>query len=75
MIEAYYWLPQWLEDLYRPEVGLDYKIPVNIDNGDQFEEDYLRLVQQSMPAIVDHDPPDGETQSQFSVRVPSDLSC
>ena len=63
MIEAYYWpTPNgWKISIALEEMGLDYKIvPVNIGRGDQFEEDYLKISPNNrMPAIVDHDPPDG----------------
>ena len=63
MIDAYYWpTPNgWKISIALEEMGLDYKIvPVNIGRGDQFEEDYLKISPNNrMPAIVDHDPPDG----------------
>lgn len=44
------------------ETGLDYKmVPVNIGKGDQFKADFLAISPNNrMPAIVDHDGPEGE---------------
>ncbi|MCK5747913.1 MAG: glutathione S-transferase N-terminal domain-containing protein, partial [Oricola sp.] len=49
------------------ECGLDYAIKwVNIFEGDQFKEDFLRISPNNkMPAIVDHDGPDGAPLSVF----------
>ena len=43
------------------ECGLDYRmIPVNIGRGDQFKPEFLEISPNNrMPAIVDHDDPDG----------------
>ena len=43
------------------ECGLEYKItPVNIQKGDQFNKDFLRMnPNHRMPVIVDHTPKDG----------------
>ena len=42
-------------------MGLDYRIvPVNIYRGEQYEPGFLAISPNNrMPAIVDHDPPDG----------------
>ena len=44
------------------ECGLEYKlIPCNIGRGDQFKEEFLRICPNNrMPALVDHDPADGD---------------
>src|SRR6202521_5315616 len=43
------------------ESGLEYRtIPVNIGKGDQFKPEFLKISPNNrMPAIVDHDAPDG----------------
>ena len=43
------------------EIGLDYQvIPVNLGEGEQFEDGYVRLNPNAkIPTIVDHDPVDG----------------
>jgi GSH-dependent disulfide-bond oxidoreductase len=49
------------------ELGLDYKIvPVNIGKGDQFKPAFLEITpNHRIPAIVDHDGPDGQTITIF----------
>ncbi|MEZ5893322.1 MAG: glutathione binding-like protein [Parvularculaceae bacterium] len=49
------------------ECGLDYRIKwVNIFEGDQFKEDFLKISPNNkMPAIVDHDGPGGKPISVF----------
>jgi GST-like protein len=49
------------------EIGLEYRvIPVDINQGDQFEADFLAISPNNkMPAMVDHDGPDGERYSLF----------
>lgn len=63
MIELYYWpTPNGKKvTILLEECGLDYKItPVNIGQGDQFRDDYLKLnPNHRMPVIVDHAPIDG----------------
>ncbi len=63
MIEAYYWpTPNgWKISIALEEMELDYKVvPVNIRQGDQFENAFLEISPNNrMPAIVDHDPADG----------------
>ncbi len=49
------------------EVGLEYRvIPVNINEGDQFEPEFLAISPNNkMPAIVDQDGPGGKPYSLF----------
>ncbi|MEE8352378.1 MAG: glutathione S-transferase N-terminal domain-containing protein [Rhodospirillales bacterium] len=49
------------------ETGLEYKvIPININKGDQFDADYLKISPNNkMPAMVDPDGPDGGSYSLF----------
>ena len=49
------------------EVGLEYRvIPVDINQGAQFEPDFLAISPNNkMPAIVDHDGPGGKSYSVF----------
>ena len=49
------------------EIGLEYRvIPVDINQGAQFEPDFLAISPNNkMPAMVDHDGPDGESYSLF----------
>lgn len=63
MIDLYYWpspngnkITTMLE-----ECELDYTLrPININAGDQFQSDFLKLSPNNrVPAIVDHDPVDG----------------
>lgn len=60
MIDLYYWpTPNGHKiTIFLEESGLPYKlIPVNIFNGEQFSEDFLRISPNNrMPAVVDHDP-------------------
>lgn len=63
MIELYYWpTPNGHKiTIFLEEAGLDYRIiPVNINTGEQFNPDFLKLSPNNrMPAIVDLDPSDG----------------
>jgi GST-like protein len=63
MIEVYYWpTPNGKKvTILLEEAGLPYTItPVNIQRGDQFAEDFLRMnPNHRMPVIVDHQPSDG----------------
>jgi GST-like protein len=63
MIDFYYWpTPNgWKISIMLEECGLPYRvIPVNIGRGDQFKPDFLAISPNNrMPAIVDHDDPDG----------------
>ena len=63
MIDAWFWpTPNgWKISIALEEMALDYRIvPVNIYKGEQFEPEFLAISPNNrMPAIVDHDPPDG----------------
>src|SRR5262249_50389336 len=63
MIDFYYWpTPNgWKVAIMLEECGLEYRmIPVNIGRGDQFKPEFLAISPNNrMPAIVDHDDPDG----------------
>lgn len=63
MIDLYYWpTPNGHKiTMFLEEAGLEYRIvPVNIGAGDQFKPGYLKISPNNkMPAIIDHDPPDG----------------
>ena len=63
MIDFYYWpTPNgWKVAIMLEECGLEYRtIPVNIGKGDQFKPEFLAISPNNrMPAIVDHDAPDG----------------
>lgn len=62
-IDLYYWpTPNgWKVSIMLEELGLDYKVvPVDISNGDQFQEDFLKISPNNkMPTIVDHDGVEG----------------
>jgi len=49
------------------ELALEYRVhPIHIGQGDQFAEEFLRISPNNkIPAIVDHDGPDGEPISLF----------
>jgi len=63
MIDFYYWpTPNgWKVAIMLEECGLDYRmIPVDIRRGEQFAPEFLAISPNNrMPAIVDHDDPDG----------------
>ena len=63
MIDFYYWpTPNgWKASIMLEECDLPYRmIPVNIAKGDQFTPEFLAISPNNrMPAIVDHDDPDG----------------
>jgi GSH-dependent disulfide-bond oxidoreductase len=63
MIDLHYWpTPNgWKISIMLEECGLPYALkPVNIGRGEQFSPEFLALSPNNrMPAIVDHDPPDG----------------
>lgn len=63
MIDLHYWpTPNgWKVTIMLEECGLPYRvIPVNIRKGEQFAPAFLRISPNNrIPAIVDHDPPDG----------------
>jgi len=63
MIDLYYWTtPNGHKiTMFLEETGLTYRIvPVNINTGAQFEAGFLAIAPNNrIPAIVDHNPPDG----------------
>jgi len=63
MIDFHYWpTPNgWKVSIMLEETGLPYTLhPVNIGAGDQFKPEFLAISPNArMPAIVDHDTPDG----------------
>jgi len=63
MIDLYYWpTPNgWKISIALEEMELPYRVvPVNIGRGQQFEPAFLAISPNNrMPAVVDHDPPDG----------------
>src|SRR6201999_2174420 len=63
MIDFYYWpTPNgWKVAIMLEETGLAYAMqPVDIGAGDQFKPDFMAISPNArMPAIVDHDDPDG----------------
>jgi GST-like protein len=63
MIDLYYWpTPNgWKITIMMAECGIDYKpIPVDIGKGEQFLPEFLKVSPNNrIPAIVDHEPPDG----------------
>lgn len=63
MIDFYYWpTPNgWKVSIMLEETALPYKlVPVNIGRGDQFRPEFMAISPNNrMPAIVDHDAPDG----------------
>jgi GST-like protein len=63
MIDVHYWTtPNGHKiTIFLEEAGLQYKIiPVNIGKGEQFQAEFLAISPNNrIPAIVDHDPPDG----------------
>jgi GST-like protein len=63
MIDLHYWpTPNgWKVSIMLEECGLPYRVlPVDIGVGDQFRPEFLAISPNSrMPAIVDHDAPDG----------------
>jgi GST-like protein len=68
-IDLYYWpTPNGFKvTIMLEECGLPYNlIPVNISEGDQFKPEFLKISPNNkMPAIVDHDGPDGKDISVF----------
>src|SRR5262245_31304451 len=68
-IELYYWpTPNgWKITIMLEECSLPYTvIPVDISKGDQFKPQFLAISPNNrMPAIVDHDGPDGRPISIF----------
>ena len=68
-IDLYYWpTPNgWKITIMLEECGLPYEVRlVNIGKGDQFQPEFLAISPNNrMPAIVDHDGPDGRPISVF----------
>ncbi|MBM9594667.1 glutathione S-transferase N-terminal domain-containing protein [Roseitranquillus sediminis] len=68
-IDLHYWpTPNgWKVTIALEEMGLPYEVhTVNIGKGEQFEPDFLKIAPNNrMPAIVDHDGPDGQPISIF----------
>jgi GST-like protein len=68
-IDLYYWpTPNgWKISIALEEMALPYQVHlVNINAGDQFKPDFLKIAPNNrMPAIVDHDGPDGAPISIF----------
>ena len=68
-IDLYYWpTPNgWKASIALEEFGLPYEVhKINIGQGDQFAPEFLRISPNNrMPAIVDHDGPDGKPISVF----------
>ena len=68
MIDVHYWTtPNGHKvTIFLEETGLPYKIiPVNIGKGEQFKREFLAISPNNrIPAIVDHDPPDGGAPMQ-----------
>ena len=69
MIELYYWpTPNGHKiSIALEEMGLAYEVkPINIGAGDQFTPEFLAFSPNNrMPAIIDHDGPDGAPVSVF----------
>ncbi len=69
MIDLYYWpTPNGQKvSIFLEETGLPYKVvPVNIGKGEQFEPSFLAISPNNkMPAMVDHEGPDGKPISVF----------
>ena len=69
MIDLYFWMTPngYKVTIMLEELGWKYNIiPVNIGKGDQFKPDFLKISPNNrMPALVDHDGPDGKPISVF----------
>lgn len=69
MIDLYFWpTPNGFKiTIMLEECGLPYDVKyINIGRGDQFEPEFLKISPNNrMPAIVDHDGPDGSPISVF----------
>ena len=69
MIDLYFWpTPNGQKvSIFLEEAGLPYKVvPVNIGKGEQFEPKFLEISPNNkMPAMVDHEGPDGKPISVF----------
>lgn len=69
MIDLYFWTTPngYKATIALAEFGLPYRvIPVDITAGDQFKPEFLRISPNNkIPAIVDHDGPDGRPLAVF----------
>src|SRR5258708_40294882 len=69
MIDLHYWTtPNGHKiTIFLEEAGLPYRIiPVNIGKGQQFAREFLAISPNNrIPAIVDHDPPDGGNPTEM----------
>jgi GSH-dependent disulfide-bond oxidoreductase len=69
MIDLYFWSTPngYKVSILLEELGWEYRvIPVHIGKGDQFKEDFLKISPNNkIPAIVDHDGPDGSPFALF----------
>jgi len=69
MIDLYFWMTPngYKVTIMLEELGWKYNvIPINIGKGDQFKPDFLKISPNNrMPALVDHDGPDGKSISVF----------
>ena len=69
MLDLYYWpTPNgWKITIFLEEAEIPYNVvPLNIGKGEQFSEEFLKInPNHRMPAIVDHDAPDGKPLSIF----------
>ncbi len=69
MLDLYVWpTPNaYKVSIMLEEIGRPYKvIPVDIQAGDQFKPEFLKISPNNkMPAIVDHDAPDGKPLAMF----------
>jgi len=69
MIDLYFWMTPngYKVTIMLEELGWKYNvIPVNIGKGDQFKPDFLKISPNNrMPALVDHEGPDGKPISVF----------
>ena len=69
MIDLYFWTTPngYKATIMLAEVGLPYNVkPIDITAGDQFEPEFLKISPNNkVPAIVDHDGPEGKPLSIF----------
>ena len=69
MIDLYFWMTPngYKVTIMLEELGWKYNvIPINIGKGDQFKPDFLKISPNNrMPALVDHEGPDGRPISVF----------
>jgi GST-like protein len=69
MLDLYYWpTPNgWKITIFLEEAAVPYNVkPLNIAKGEQFTDEFLKInPNHRMPAIVDHDGPDGRPISIF----------